>query len=116
MRPFLPAFAAMLAATPSFAGEIVIPLGEDVEVETTETIYDCSGREVAVTYINAGDISLAMFEIDGKMVVASNVFSVSGAQYAGGRYVWWTKGDTADLHDLTLGRVGTLTQSCVAKG
>ena len=44
--------------------------------------------------------------------MASNVLSASGARYAGGQYIWWSKGDTADLYDLTEGGEETPAASC----
>ncbi|MBK5570579.1 META domain-containing protein [Ensifer sp. SSB1] len=65
--------------------------------------YDCGGKAVEAEYINAGPISLVTFTIDGTFVVASNVIAASGAKYAGGQYIWWTKGDEATLFDATKG-------------
>ncbi len=65
--------------------------------------YDCGGKPVEAEYINAGPVSLVTFTIDGTFVVASNVISGSGAKYAGGQYIWWTKGDEATLFDATKG-------------
>lgn len=92
--------AAVLAAAPLHAVEIVIPLAEGTAVEANEVRYGCGDRELTVTYINAGTVSLATMEIDGETLVASSVVSGSGARYAGGRYVWWSKGDDAQLYDL----------------
>ncbi|URK88916.1 MliC family protein [Rhizobium sp. RCAM05350] len=41
--------------------------------------------------------------IGNEFVIASNVLSGSGAKYAGGQYVWWTKGDEANLIDAMKG-------------
>ena len=38
--------------------------------------------------------------MEDQTVVAANVISGSGAKYAGGIYIWWTKGETADLYNL----------------
>ncbi|OCP11140.1 MULTISPECIES: META domain-containing protein [unclassified Ensifer] len=65
--------------------------------------YDCGGKVVEAEYINAGPVSLVTFTIDGTFVVASNVIAASGAKYAGGQYIWWTKGEEATLFDATKG-------------
>ncbi len=79
--------------------EIEVP-GAD-EVERISTVYDCGTRKIQAEYINAGPVSLAALSINGEFVVAANVIAASGARYAGGRYVWWTKGNTATLEDQT---------------
>ncbi|MBB4093185.1 hypothetical protein HGG72_12450 [Ochrobactrum pecoris] len=88
------------AASSASAGEINIKLPDDTEVTTNAVLYKCGEKNVSVTYYNAGDISLAELELEDETVVASNVISGSGAKYAGGVYIWWTKGDTADLYNL----------------
>jgi hypothetical protein len=40
--------------------------------------------------------------LDGKTLVFANVIAASGARYASGQYVWWTKGPTGFLTDETL--------------
>lgn len=108
------AVMAMLVTSHGMAAEIVIPLPEATSVETNEFRYDCGDRTLAVTYINAGPVSLAVTQIDDQMLVASNVISGSGARYAGSHYIWWSKGDTADLYDLMQGEdepVATCRQS-----
>lgn len=114
LRMIVTAVAAMLAAGAGMAAEIAIPLPEGTQVDSDEVRYDCGDRALTVTYINADAVSLAVMQIDDRMVVASNVISGSGARYAGAHYVWWTKGDAADLYDLTQGEdepVATCRQS-----
>lgn len=89
-----------LAASTASASEINIKLPDDTEVSTNSVLYKCGEKNVSVTYYNAGEISLAELELEDETVVASNVISGSGAKYAGGVYIWWTKGDTADLYNL----------------
>lgn len=93
----VPAIAAQVALSVS------IPVSGETSVSSTNAGYDCAGRSVTATYVNAGEISLAVLNIDGETVIAANVLAASGARYAGGRYVWWTKGDEADLYDLLDG-------------
>ncbi|CAH1662149.1 Membrane-bound inhibitor of C-type lysozyme [Hyphomicrobiales bacterium] len=73
------------------------------QVETIKASYACGDRVVDATYFNAGEISLVSLSIKGEFVVAANVLAGSGAKYAGGRFIWWTKGNMADLYDLTKG-------------
>ena len=89
-----------LAASAASAGEINIKLPDNVDVTTNAVLYTCGDKNVSATYYNAGDISLAELEMEDHTVVAANVLSGSGAKYAGGIYVWWTKGETAELYNL----------------
>ncbi len=82
------------------ADEITIELPGDVAVTTNDVLYKCGDKDVAVTYYNAGDISLAKLELDDETVIASSVLSGSGAKYAGGIYIWWSKGAEANLYNL----------------
>lgn len=108
------ACSLLLFCGPAMAGELSIPIAGNAEPERIEASYGCGERRIDVTYINAGSVSLAVFEIDGESVVASNVISGSGARYAGGRYIWWSKGDTADLYDLMEDGEDTPVASCTA--
>lgn len=82
---------------------ITITVPDAGEVTRIEQSYDCGGTPVAVEYINAGGTSLATLSLKGQFVVASNVIAASGARYAGGPYIWWSKGDGADLYDQLQG-------------
>lgn len=90
--------ARFTAQSPSAAITIDVP--DARSVERNKVAYDCAGTPVNVEYINAGGTSLATLSLNGQFVVASNVISASGARYAGGPYVWWSKGDSADFYDL----------------
>ncbi|UDM51578.1 MliC family protein [Cupriavidus sp. MP-37] len=69
------------------------------EVRTTR--YQCDGgKTLAVRYFNSPDNQAAVFRIDGKPVLAVSTVSASGARYVGGRYEWWTKGESGTLRDL----------------
>ena len=105
-------FSAMSAT----AAEITITTSSHEDVQRSRIVYDCGGRGIPVEYINTGPVSLAVLEIDGETVVASNVFAASGAKYAGGPYVWWTKGDAADLYDVMKGGMEAEPVRCVSKG
>ncbi|CAH1674550.1 Membrane-bound inhibitor of C-type lysozyme [Hyphomicrobiales bacterium] len=82
---------------------ITIEVPSVTEVQTIRASYACGGRTVDATYFNAGAVSLVSLSMQGEFVIAANVLSGSGAKYAGGRFIWWTKGNTADLYDLTKG-------------
>lgn len=50
-------------------------------------------------YLNKGDNSIAVVPVsDNSTLVFSNVISASGAKYAAGQYIWWTKGEEATLY------------------
>lgn len=116
MRAWLLSIAFLITGlSGAYAVELTIVVPGDAALEETDVTYDCDGRDLGVTYINAGTVSLAAFEIDGEAVVASNVIAASGAKYAGGQYVWWTKGGEAQLFDATLGEDAEAVLSCAAK-
>ncbi|ASV85215.1 membrane-bound lysozyme-inhibitor of c-type lysozyme family protein [Ochrobactrum quorumnocens] len=100
MRKGILLLGLSLAASSASAGEINITLPDDIEVTTNSVLYTCGDKNVSATYYNAGDVSLAELEMEDHTVVAANVISGSGAKYAGGIYIWWTKGETADLYNL----------------
>ncbi|CUX14994.1 MULTISPECIES: MliC family protein [Rhizobium/Agrobacterium group] len=91
---------SMSVATGAMAEELVIPLPKDTTVEKVETVYQCATDKVEAVYFNAGEISLVRLGLKDGVTVAANVISGSGAKYQGGIYVWWSKGEEADLYDL----------------
>ncbi len=93
------AFSVSLA-TGAMAEDLVIPLPKDTTVEKVETVYQCVADKVEPVYFNAGEVSLVRLGLKDGVTVAANVISASGAKYQGGIYVWWSKGDEADLYDL----------------
>ncbi|GLK70541.1 MliC family protein [Ancylobacter dichloromethanicus] len=98
------------------AGEMVIPLPSGSEAETIQARYDCGAfGTLEAHYFNAPPVALASLSFKGEFVVASNVIAASGARYAGGKYIWWTKGGGADLYDVTLGEDAAPVASCRAK-
>lgn len=87
----IPAGAACAADAVTFPGLTV--------ATSSQAHYTCKGgHEVTVSYVNAsnGD-SFAYLPIDGTQHVFVGVMSGSGARYASGRYVWWSKGNTGML-------------------
>ncbi|MGV6875169.1 META domain-containing protein [Pseudochelatococcus sp. B33] len=85
----------------SRSATITIEVPHALKVDRSRLTYDCAGTPVEVEYFNAGGTSLATLSLRGEFVVAANVIAASGARYAGERLIWWTKGDKADLYDLT---------------
>lgn len=99
------AVTTLVAMAPAKAAEVSITLSIPVTGSTTVNsnvmAYSCTDdRAVTATYINAGEVSLAVLDIAETTVVTSNVVAASGARYVGDRYVWWTRGEEADLFDL----------------
>jgi membrane-bound inhibitor of C-type lysozyme len=94
---------AFAAALPVQAEDISIKVPAGTKVETVEARYECGDQPVSAQYINAGSVSLAVLTMGDEFVVASNVIAGSGARYAGGQYVWWTKGADATLYDVRKG-------------
>lgn len=76
--------------------------------------YACeSGKTLSVKYMTVGETPLAAMTLSGKTLVFANVISGSGARYASGQYVWWTKGPTGFLSDETLpGNRNQLYRNC----
>jgi len=95
---------------PEAALTITVPYVE--EVQTVTATYDCGTMPIVAEYYNAGSVSLVALSMKGEFVVAANVMSGSGARYAGGRYIWWTKGPHADLYDVTQGDNAAPIASC----
>ncbi|WP_025842157.1 MliC family protein [Asaia platycodi] len=107
------ALAAITAIAPVRAetgDSLSIPLSTSTDIQRQTVAYTCKAKKgassaklravlpekiVKVSYINAGDISLAVLRIDGKTQIFTNVIAASGAKYAAAEYVWWSKGDDA---------------------
>ena len=88
----------------SFGAEIAIRLTQVASVERNTVTYVCQGRpRITVEYINAGANALAVVPVAGETLVFASVLSGSGARYAAGPYIWWTKGAGADLYDQRQG-------------
>lgn len=94
---------ALRLAPHTVSSDVLINIPGARTVERQAVRYDCAGQAVAADYINAGPVSLVTLTIGSEFVVASNVLSGSGAKYAGGQYVWWTKGEDATLIDTIKG-------------
>ena len=104
MRRLLPTLIAMLIAIPGVqAATLELDLPYVSEIEADSVTYRCPGYGFTATYYNADEIALAVLEFDARNIVMVAVPSASGVRYAGGAYVWWTKGDKGDLYDATQG-------------
>lgn len=96
-----------------------IPLKPAVAVKTTKASYRCLGdpallahfpsQTVPVTYINAGESSLAILPLNGQTFVFANVVAASGAKYAADNFVWWTKGKEAFFTQRNAGGAAHVT-------
>lgn len=100
---------ALLIAFPAMAVDTAVTITLTTPSGAFEqqiTQYDCGTESpLAVTYVNAAPNFLAIFaapEETGPLVFAS-VQSGSGARYAAGKWIWWTKSADANLFDATLG-------------
>ena len=98
------AFASPALAQTSFQ----LSFGIAGDAQRRVVTYDCTPAEgepttMQVEYINAAPNFLAIVPLpEGSMIFAS-VISGSGARYAAGQYVWWTKGPEVDLYDTSQG-------------
>lgn len=97
--------AALLSAvaTAAHAATITIDVPGAEASDVVALTYDCGERQVEAVYHNADGVSLVVLTLGDETVVAANVIAASGARYAGAQYIWWTKGDSADLYDLMQG-------------
>ncbi|MDF2618118.1 MAG: Protein of unknown function periplasmic [Xanthobacteraceae bacterium] len=116
MKAAILALAVLAVPVAAQADNIVIPLPGGVKPETIKAAYDCGTfGPVTASYINAPPVSLATLAFKDQFLVLSNVLSGSGARYAGGPYIWWSKGRGADLYDLTQGENAPPIASCTQK-
>lgn len=99
MRAVIPTLVAtMIAGTAHAEVSLSIPLQTGATSTVITATYSCAGGvPFQVQYVNAGANALALLPIDGEQRIFVNVVSGSGARYASGPYVWWSKGETATL-------------------
>ncbi|MEO5321809.1 MliC family protein [Mesorhizobium sp. CC13] len=114
MRLTFTAIILAAATSAAMASTVTFELPGEVAVERNTVGYKCGNQAVKAEYINAGSTSLAVLTLGDDTVVTVNVLSGSGAKYAGQQYVWWTKGDNADLYDLFKGEDAPAVFSCEA--
>lgn len=117
-RPFLSPrlFAASIAlaapAGAAAAADITLPT-DAASVDRIEAAYDCrKAGKITVLYVNAGSDSLAVVPVEGGRRIFVTVLSGSGARYASGPYVWWTKGRDASLYDVRDGDDAPAIDTC----
>ena len=91
--------AALAAGAPHIS--VIVETGSP-NMRTTAH-YDCAGKAVAVEYLNVEPDHLAIVPVEGSKRIFVLVMSGSGARYASGRYIWWSKGTEASLYDETKG-------------
>jgi membrane-bound inhibitor of C-type lysozyme len=97
--------AAVPPTAPTATSALTITLGTTGDFERKTVKYGCKGdvEALSVDYINAPPNYLALVTLDGATLLFNTVLSGSGAKYAAGKYVWWTKGSDASLYDQTQG-------------
>lgn len=100
MIPTVTAVAAVCQTLAAHSNDLTIPVPA-TDVQQTRVSYSCdSEAPMTVTYINAGQNSLAVVPIDGQLLVFASVISGSGARYAAGPYIWWSHQGEATLSDV----------------
>jgi membrane-bound inhibitor of C-type lysozyme len=78
----------------------------------TTAHYDCAGQAMEIDYINVEPNFLAVVPVQGKERIFVLVMSGSGALYASGPYIWWSKGKEASLYDATKGENAPPVLTC----
>lgn len=118
-RTILVALLTTVLLIPVSAGAVEtslqIELSTETDFERRVMVYDCSaGEPLTVTYINAAPNFLALLPVaeEPEPLVFASVISASGARYAAGHWVWWTKGVDATLYDATLGEDAEPVLTC----
>jgi membrane-bound inhibitor of C-type lysozyme len=103
--PAAPTLPASAPPAPSVSSALSITLGTTGDFERKTVKYGCKGDtdQLSVDYINAAPNYLALLPIDGATLLFNTVLSGSGAKYAAGKYIWWTKGNDGSLYDETQG-------------
>jgi len=94
-----------------------VELHSKTKIERLQVSYTCgSTGKLPVTYINADPNFLALVPVPNQPqpLVFTSIISGSGTRYAAGKYVWWSKGNSASLYDTTLGDNAPPTMTCNA--
>jgi membrane-bound inhibitor of C-type lysozyme len=101
-------------APPAITSSIQVNLGATGDFERKVINYGCQGRDhpLPVEYLNAAPNFLALVPVEEGTLLFTTVLAASGAKYAAGKYVWWTKGPEASLYDLTQGDNSKPILSC----
>ncbi|GGF86470.1 hypothetical protein GCM10007301_52930 [Azorhizobium oxalatiphilum] len=112
----LSGLGALGLSGPASAAELTLALPEGTQVHQVKTSYACpAGAAFTVAYITAGNSALAIVPVAGQELIMANVLAASGARYAGGAYVWWTKGPDAALYDVRQGENAAPVMTCQEK-
>ena len=109
-----PAAPAPVQSAGTATSTLVITLGTTGEFERKSVHNNNTGDadSLTVDYINAPPNYLALLPIDGTTLVFNTVLAASGAKYAAGKYVFWSKGTDANLYDETQGANAKPILSC----
>jgi membrane-bound inhibitor of C-type lysozyme len=89
------------------------------EMQMTNGRYTCErGVQVPAVYVTDADQSIAVIVVEGSQITLFSEEAASGVRYGwpsdGSNYVWWTKGDAANLfwRDGTTGDETILLADC----
>ena len=93
--------ASAILALPAVAmADVTLSIPLDPDGSVTTLSYSCGGgAPFAVQYVNTGNNSLALIEVNGARRIFVNVVAASGARYLSGAHEWWSKGDSATLRN-----------------
>jgi membrane-bound inhibitor of C-type lysozyme len=106
------AFAA-LALPAQAQTSFMLGLSINGDAERKLVRYDCQDAvSFDVEYVNAAPNFLAFVPVDGATYLMSSVIAASGARYAAGQYVWWSKGTDAELYDISQGEDAAAILTC----
>jgi membrane-bound inhibitor of C-type lysozyme len=109
--------SCLLAQSAAAVENGTIQLHSKTKIDRMQATYDCgpAGR-LAVTYVNADPNFLAIVPVPKlpQPLVFASVISGSGSRYAAGKFIWWTKGNSASLYDTTMGDNAAPTMTCNA--
>jgi membrane-bound inhibitor of C-type lysozyme len=80
-----------------------MPVLAHAEMQAISVRFDCErGVELPVTFVNSGEESVAVMQIEGHQITLWQEVSASGARYGwpsdGSAYVLWTKGTEATVY------------------
>ena len=92
-----------------------IQLTSSGKIQRSKQVYDCGAQgRMTVAYINGDPNFLAIVPVPGQSeaLLFVSVIAGSGARYASGKYVWWTKGHSASLYDTTAGDNAPPAMTC----
>jgi membrane-bound inhibitor of C-type lysozyme len=100
------------AAFAADAPHIAVTVEDGSPNMRTNARYDCAGEAIDVEYLNVEPDHLAIVPVDGVKRIFVLVLSGSGARYASGQYIWWSKGKEASLYDKTKGAEAPPVLTC----